>query len=123
MKLTVALILSIIPGVALASGGYEALFAVMGLQLLLFVWPLVLPLFFLSSAEKKRRSYLVLLICIYGIIGLLNLPVNLSYQLAPWFSLESVFQHNFAVAMCVQTIAFIASIIVFKRHGASLRAL
>ena len=93
-------------------------------QFVISVWPLILPLPFLKGITKKTRSYFILILVTYGVLGVLNIPWNWFVQLSPWMS-ANVSQWLPIYIVVHHAVAFAVSIWVlaaFRRHLMSLSA-
>lgn len=88
--------------------------SLIGFQVLLYIWPLILPLFFLRAAKSKLKSYGGLLIAVYGVIGILSIPGTFisRYFISTNGGGEAAYYMAYAG---IQLIAFIASIIFVLR--------
>jgi len=115
MKYLLCLFLIILPTICSASSGWEALLGVGAIQVLLFVWPFIVPFFFLPEKNKKFAHYLVLLILVYGIRGLVNAPFSFLLQVGVWFN-SSYYGWGYTVA--TQVVGFCISIYVLIKYSA-----
>ncbi|MGB5339625.1 MAG: hypothetical protein WBO06_11085 [Gammaproteobacteria bacterium] len=83
IKQTVVAVACVLPSAAFASDP-TALYYFMALQGFSWIWPFVLPLFFLRGARSRLRLYIVLLILPLGILELMDLPWSILWGIAAW---------------------------------------
>ncbi len=119
MKIIFYLLIIIFPSISYASGGGEAIIFLWALQIVLFFWPFLLPLFFIKNNEINIKSYLTIVTFIYGILGVLNIPNTIYMQMAVWFGF-SLDYYRFGYATVIQVIAFLISIYILKKYSSSL---
>ena len=67
-----------------SASNYAILYYFMGWQLFTWVWPFLLPLFFLRRAESRLKLYLCLVLLPLGLRELTDLPMLIYYDLAAW---------------------------------------
>ena len=79
----------LLPSAAMASNPM-ILFYIMGLQAFSWIWPFVLPLFYLRAAPFKLGLYLLLMMVPLGILELTDTPLMIYYNLAGWGLVEDV---------------------------------
>lgn len=84
-KLAALLTLGITPSVVLASDP-SGLRYVLFLQLVLLLWPLLLPLPYLRPQKQKLHSYFLFVVLAYGALGIVGLPYAFFTNFAPWVS-------------------------------------
>ena len=81
------------------------------------LWPLILPLFFIPDNHNKYKSYFVLLLFVYGLIGLVNAPIALINVLFELFNLPSIGVVTVPLGL---VIGFILAIVGLKKYGIKL---
>ena len=115
MKYIFSLIFAIIPGICYASSGWEGLISVGVIRILLLLWPIILPVFFLPKDNKRIAHYLVLIILVYGILGLASAPFSFLLQAGSWFS--SSF-YGWGYVLATQALAFCLSVYALRNFSA-----
>jgi hypothetical protein len=105
--------LLLLPPLVFASGGGEVLFVLWAIQILVFCWPIVLPLFFLQ--KNKIKSYFLFVLVMYGIIGLLNAPLSFYVQIAVYFDLP-VDIYSFELSIATNVVSLIISILFLRKY-------
>lgn len=73
----------LLPSTALASDP-TALYYFFALQGFSWVWPFILPLFYLKGVRSRLRLYLVLLLLPLGVLELADVPWSILYGIAAW---------------------------------------
>ena len=109
------LLLMLLPNIAIASDP-SGLVYVLLYQFVIFIWPIILPFFFLGSAIEKFKSYLVLLIAIYGVIGLVSLPLTFFLYLLP----SDTEAMMYITLTALQVIAFVTSVYILRHFNVKL---
>lgn len=123
----ILLLLILIPNLAFTSD-MSGLTYVLGLQVLLIFWPLIMPLFFLSHDTQKLKSYIYKVLIIYGLLGILSLPQNMYYTLGIWFGIgdsidydyQGAAQFRIMLVYSAHIIVFLTSILIFKKYSINL---
>jgi len=123
MKYTLGLVTILFSNFAFASGGGGAIFAYMGMQLLVFLWPFVVPLFFLKSSKKKLYLYIIYLVVIFGLIGLVKFPYTIFSQLSIWLNSKWLLTYSYGLLMGLQIISFILAVITLRKYGSRIALL
>jgi len=106
------LIFAIIPGISYASSGWEGLISIGAIRILLLIWPIILPFFFLPKNNKRFAHYLVLIILVYRIIGLASAPFSFLLQAGSWFN-NSFYGWGYVLA--TQALAFCLSVYALRK--------
>ncbi len=114
MRYSYFLIFAMIPGISYASSGWEALLGIGAIRILLLLWPIILPFFFLPKINKRFAHYLVLIILVYGILGLSSAPFSFLLQTGSWFN--SSF-YGWGYVLATQALAFCLSIYVLRQFS------
>lgn len=114
MRYILFLIFTIIPGVSYASSGWEGLIGTGAIRMLLLLWPIILPFFFLPKNKKRFAHYLILIILVYGILGLASAPFSFLLQAGSWFN--SSF-YGWGYVLATQALAFCLSIYVLRQFS------
>jgi hypothetical protein len=97
MKSILLILLLVIPTLSFASD-MSGLIYILGLQIVLMFWPLIVPLFFLKNDTQKLKSYIFKVIIIYGILGLVTMPQNMYSTLGIWFGIGDSINYDYARA-------------------------
>ena len=108
------LIFAIIPSISYASSGWEGIIGIGAIQILLLLWPIILPFFFLPKNNKRFAHYLVLIILVYGILGLASAPFSFLLQAGTWFN-SSLYVWGYVLA--TQALAFCLSVYVLRKFS------
>ena len=127
LKSILLMLLLVIPKVSFASD-MSGLFYILGLQVVLMFWPLIIPLFFLKNDTHKVKSYIYKVVIIYGILGLVTMPQNMYFTLGIWFGVGDSIDYDYASAAQFRSMliylahlfVFIASILLFKFYSFNL---
>jgi hypothetical protein len=86
----------------------------MGFQAVVILWPVLMPLAFLGDYKAKLKSYFIILTLVYGVSGVVNLPITFFNSLSLWLG-ES--DSAMILIFIQQPIAFILSIVCIKKFG------
>ncbi len=116
MRYNYFLIFAMIPGISYASSGWEALIGIGAIRILLLLWPIILPFFFLPEKNKRFVHYIVLLILVYGILGLASAPFSFLLQAGSWFN--SSF-YGWGYVLATQALAFCLSVYALRKFSVS----
>lgn len=127
MKSTLLILLLAIPTLSFASD-MSGLIYILGLQVVLMFWPLIVPLFFLKNDTRKLKSYIYKVIIIYGLLGFVTMPQNMYSTLGMWFGIGDSIDYDYASAaqfrlMLVyisHLLVFIVSILLLKFYSFNL---
>jgi len=95
----------------------SGLLYIMGFQVVILLLPLLLPLFFLPNNSSKLKSYLILLILVYGIVGLSGLPLNIYANIGIWFGVDDNLMLKGISMVAQQVLGFTLSIIALNKYG------
>lgn len=107
------LLLLFSPGIAKASDPTPLLFFAFT-QIIGFGWPLAVPLMFLKNMQRKVKAYFVLLLIVYGVIGIISLPIDVYVNFAVWLSLPLDFMWNKFTVISKNLVALICSIVLLR---------
>jgi hypothetical protein len=127
MKSILILLLLTASSKAIASD-MSALWYLLGAQVVLFFWPIILPIFFIKHEPNKLKAYLIKMVAVYGMLGVALMP-NFFYNLfGIWFGVGSSLDYDFAAAAktnliivySINFIVLILSLFVLKRFTINL---
>lgn len=85
-----------------------------GFQAICILWPIVMPVLFLGSYKAKLKTYVILLTLVYGVVGVVNLPITLFNILSYWYGESGSARFLIFIQ---QVIAFMLSIVCIKKFG------
>lgn len=114
MRNSFILIFAIIPGISYASSGWEGIIGIGAIRILLLLWPIILPFFFLPKNNKRFAHYLVLIILVYGVLGLASAPFSFLLQAGSWFN--SSF-YGWGYLLATQALAFCLSVYALRKFS------
>ncbi len=80
---TLLFLLITLPSAAFASD-FTALYYYFTIQFLSYVWPFILPVFFLKGVANKARLYFVLLLLPFAMLELIDLPWQIYIGISAW---------------------------------------
>lgn len=110
-----------LPSIVIASDG-RPIPLFMLIQFGLFLWPWLIPLLFQQKIHSKWRAYGLMVLWVYGVIGLCHLPLSLYYQLAPWLGLK-LMTYSFLLTFLAHGLALVLSLILLSKYSAKLHTL
>ena len=84
-------------------------------------WPMVLPLFLLRGCRNRFRSYLLLVVVAFGVLGLVSFPLVLYLNLGP--IVGSFPSTNFILfsKYAQQPLALILYLLIYRKYRISIR--
>ncbi len=115
----IVILLLLSPEAAIASDPTPILFALV-VHILSLAWPLVVPLFFLKNSEKKLKTYLLFLLIVYGVIGIISLPLDIYMNASAWLSLPLDLIRNKVLVMAKIILSISVSVIVLRMLSGKL---
>ncbi|GJM04549.1 MAG: hypothetical protein DHS20C09_05400 [marine bacterium B5-7] len=116
MRIASLIFFTVISSSACASGGGEAILALFSIQFILFVWPFILAGYYIRPVPGKFKPYITSIIVIYGVIGVVNIPKSIIFQLAPWSGMEGIFAYGFVMTVIVNAVSFILSVLLLRKY-------
>ena len=108
-----------VPNIAYASDPTPVLYIMFG-QVIVLVWPLLIPLLFLRPASNKLKIYFLFLIVTYGVIGLISLPINIYINIAAWTSASIHVSWSIVTVLIKNGLALLFSIWLLNKIGSRL---
>lgn len=127
MKFILLLLLLTASSTAFASD-MSALWYLLGAQIVLFFWPIVLPVFFIKNEQHKLKSYFIRMVAIYGMLGIALMP-NFFYNIfGVWFGVGGSIDYDYVAAARTNLIivasinfaVFVISVFVLNRFSIML---